>query len=520
MQCGHQGEHNQDVTVAGARLGLMISASTRSYIGEASVGLNQRRGPDSRWRSAKRGEADGRVPAPRPGEEPSTFGSFQACPVAADVTGFSTELEVLPTGWSLMADESFDLEHLLVSAEQFITQFHVENRAGPPDSRLEQVRRQIAETGTYWHTPAELAFGARVAWRNSSRCIGRLYWRSLRVRDRREVNSARGVAAESVTHLREATNGGRIRPVITVFAPDAPGRPGPRILNSQLLQYAGYETSDGAVIGDPVNVNVTRLAHDLGWSAGWPVSRFDLLPLLVQEAGELATMHELPDDAALEVMIRHPEYGWFADLGLRWYAVPVISDMYLDIGGVRYPAAPFNGWYMCTEIGSRDLGDAGRYDQLPVIARRMGLSTASHRSLWKDKAMTELNVAVLHSYTAAEVTIADHHTESARFLQHIAREERHGRTCPADWTWIVPPTASSATPVFHRYYQDFDQSPNFYRHPPLARVRPTDPHAVTELASMTDDHTDDGVIIEEPAAAAPSPADAPAVGQPCAHFLE
>ena len=166
-------------------------------------------------------------------------------------------------------------------------------------------------------------------------------------------------------------------------------------------------------------------------------------------------------------MIRHPEYGWFADLGLRWYAVPVISDMYLDIGGVRYPAAPFNGWYMCTEIGSRDLGDAGRYDQLPVIARRMGLSTASHRSLWKDKAMTELNVAVLHSYTAAEVTIADHHTESARFLQHIAREEGHGRTCPADWTWIVPPTASSATPVFHRYYQDFDQSPNFYRHPPL-----------------------------------------------------
>jgi nitric-oxide synthase len=91
--------------------------------------------------------------------------------------------------------------------------------------------------------------------------------------------------------------------------------------------------------------------------------------------------------------------------------------------------------------------------------------------LWKDKAMTELNLAVLHSFSTAGVTIADHHTESARFLQHIEREERQGRACPADWTWIVPPAASSATPVFHRYYQDFDQTPNFYRHPVSTRLK-------------------------------------------------
>jgi hypothetical protein len=29
----------------------------------------------------------------------------------------------------------------------------------------------------------------------------------------------------------------------------------------------------------------------------------------------------------------------------------------------------------------------------------------------------------------------------------------------------VPPAASSATPVFHRTYADFDQTPNFYHHP-------------------------------------------------------
>jgi len=366
-------------------------------------------------------------------------------------------------------------DSLLANAERFITQFHDENRAGAPGSRLRQVRREIETTGTYQHTVAELEFGARVAWRNSSRCIGRLYWQSLRVRDGREITTASDVAAESIVHLREATNGGRIRPAITVFAPDAPDRPGPRILNPQLIRYAGYETADGAVIGDPATADLTCLARALGWPGGEPASRFDVLPLIVQEAGACPTLHEMPMDAVLEVAIKHPGFDWFADLGLRWYAVPVISDMYLDIGGVRYPAAPFNGWYMCTEIGSRDFGDSGRYDQLPVIARRMGLSAASNRTLWKDKAMTELNLAVLHSYNAAGVTIADHHTESARFLQHLEREERQGRACPADWTWIVPPAASSATPVFHRYYQNFDQTPNFYRHPApawqkLARV--------------------------------------------------
>jgi len=380
---------------------------------------------------------------------------------------FTADLGQLPVTWSPADPGALALDNLLASAERFIRLFYRENQAGAPEGRIRQVRREIEATGTYWHTASELEFGARVAWRNSAKCIGRLYWRSLQVRDRREVHDAPDVAAEAIMHLRKATNGGRIRPVITIFAPDAPGRPGPRILSSQLVRYAGYENSDGTVLGDPADVGITRLAQDLGWPGGQPAGRFDVLPLIVKEPGSLATLHELPADVVLEVAITHPEYEWFADLGLRWYAVPVISDMYLEIGGIRYPAAPFNGWYMGTEVGSRDFGDASRYDQLPVIAEKLGLSTACDRNLWKDKAMTELNLAVLHSYDIAGVTIADHHTESARFLQHLAKEERQGRACPADWTWIVPPATSSATPVFHRYYQDFDQSPNFYRHPPL-----------------------------------------------------
>ena len=355
---------------------------------------------------------------------------------------------------------------MLASAEQFIRLFHGENQqAGPPGERLQQVRQQIESTGTYRHTGAELEFAGRVAWRNSSRCIGRLYWRSLRLRDRRHVSSAAEVATECVAHLRAATNDGRVRPLITVFAPDTPLLPGPRILSSQLVRYAGHDLGNGVIVGDPANAGLTRIARDLGWQPRSQPGSFDVLPLVVQEPGHARSRHEIPADAVLEVALHHPDFAWFSHLGLRWHAVPVISDMYLDAGGIRYPAAPFNGWYMCTEIGSRNLGDVRRYNQLPVIATWMGAPTHSERSLWKDKAMTELNVAVLHSFAAAGVTITDHHTESARFLKHIELEERQGRRCPADWTWIVPPAASSATPVFHRYYQDFDQVPNFYRHP-------------------------------------------------------
>lgn len=81
----------------------------------------------------------------------------------------------------------------------------------------------------------------------------------------------------------------------------------------------------------------------------------------------------------LQVPIRHPIYDWFADLGLKWYAIPAVANMHFDIGGLRYTASPFNGWYMVTEVATRNFGDAGRYNVLPAVARKMGLSTeASH----------------------------------------------------------------------------------------------------------------------------------------------
>ncbi|MEU1424295.1 nitric oxide synthase oxygenase [Kitasatospora sp. NPDC005751] len=343
------------------------------------------------------------------------------------------------------------------AAADFVRQFHREQPgAGDPTGRVLAVLDEIDRTGTYQHTPAELAYGARLAWRNAARCIGRLYWRSLVVRDLRHLASADDIATECFEHLRVASNGGRIRPVISVFAPDRPGRPAARILNQQLVRYAGRPTGHGFV-GDPAGARLAARARDLGWKCG--EERFEVLPLLVQERpGARPEWYELPDDTTPEVELSHPDHPWFAELGLRWYTVPAISDMTLEIGGVRYPTAPFNGWYMGTEIGARNLADADRYDMLATVADRLGLDTSSDRTLWRDRALVELNVAVLHSFQEAGVTIADHHTESERFLKHIAQEKRLGRPTPADWSWIVPPVSGGLTPVYHRYYDPVDPS--------------------------------------------------------------
>ncbi|WP_203981691.1 nitric oxide synthase oxygenase, partial [Planosporangium flavigriseum] len=117
-------------------------------------------------------------------------------------------------------------------AEEFLCLLHDEHpELGPVRHRLTQVRQEIAESGTYVHTPDELTYGARIAWRNASRCIGRLYWRSLLVRDLRAVRTPEGVFAELVRHLEvaggnrgDAPGSRRIRPVISVFAPAHPGK--------------------------------------------------------------------------------------------------------------------------------------------------------------------------------------------------------------------------------------------------------------------------------------------------------
>ncbi|WP_460655464.1 nitric oxide synthase oxygenase [Kribbella endophytica] len=364
------------------------------------------------------------------------------------------------------ARRTFDADDVRAAAEEFLELFAAENpRADRIGPRIAAAMREIDLTGTYWHTPDELAFGARVAWRNNARCIGRLYWRSLQVRDLRTVGDAASVAGHCFDHLRAAHNGGKIRPMITIFAPESPGKPAPRIWNEQLIRYAGYDQPDGRVLGDPRYRPFTAELVRRGWQPPAVPGAFDILPLVVETVDEGPQMFHLPSHSIHEVPLEHPELPWFADLGLRWHAVPVISNNRLDIGGISYPAAPFNGWYMGTEIGARNLGDEDRYALVPEVAQRLGLDTSNESTLWRDRALVELNRAVLHSFKSNGISITDHHTESRRFLVHLEREERAGRRCPTDWTWIVPPMSGSQTPVFHRHYDATAQVPNFFTDP-------------------------------------------------------
>jgi nitric-oxide synthase len=297
-----------------------------------------------------------------------------------------------------------------------------------------------------------------MAWREAVRCIGRLHWRSLQVVDARSLEDADSVYDACIGHLRGATRDGRIVPMQTVFAPWRGPEGGIRIWNHQLLRYAGYRSPDGEVLGDPLNVDFTRLVRSLGWSPPAVPGSFDLLPLVIQAGGKLV-VRELPREVVLEVRLAHPDYPWFEKLGLRWHAVPAISDMMLATPDEVFPCAPFNGWYMGTEIGARNLGDAGRYNLLPKVAEKLELDRVRDR-LWKDRALLVINEAVLHSFERDGVKVVDHHQASREFLTHCDREHEAGREVQAEWSWIVPPVSASATGVFHRLYPLRPRLPN------------------------------------------------------------
>ncbi|HWM03347.1 MAG TPA: nitric oxide synthase oxygenase [Actinophytocola sp.] len=290
-------------------------------------------------------------------------------------------------------------------AEEFLRAFHqARPNAGELDVRLAKVRAEIAATGTYRHKPAELAFGARLALRDSGWCPAEVPWRGLLVRDLREIRDSAEVAAQCVQHLRAATNGGRVRPMVSVFAPDTPWRPGPRLHNDQLVRYAGYADPGGS-LGDRRYIGFTTAVCRLGWRPPTGRSAFDKLPLVVETPHEGVSLFPLPRDVVREVPLEHPDLAWFVGLGLRWHAVPVISNMKLVIGGITYPAAPYNGVYICHAIGEDVLADEAAYGLVRHIAVRLGLDVSSERTLWRDRAIVELNRAVVHSFDAAGVTM-------------------------------------------------------------------------------------------------------------------
>uniref|UniRef100_A0A8D0XV29 Nitric oxide synthase n=1 Tax=Sus scrofa TaxID=9823 RepID=A0A8D0XV29_PIG len=354
-------------------------------------------------------------------------------------------------------------DELLPQAIEFVNLYYSSFKEAKIEehlARVEAVTKEIETTGTYQLTGDELIFAAKQAWRNAPRCIGRIQWSNLQVFDARSCSTAQEMFEHICRHLRYATNNGNIRSAITVFPQRSDGKHDFRVWNAQLIRYAGYQMPDGTIIGDPASVEFTQLCIDLGWKPKY--GRFDVVPLVLQADGRDPELFEIPPDLVLEVPMEHPKYEWFQELELKWYALPAVANMLLEVGGLEFPGCPFNGWYMGTEIGVRDFCDVQRYNILEEVGRRMGLETHKLASLWKDRAVVEINVAVLHSFQKQNVTIMDHHSAAESFMKYMQNEYRSRGGCPADWIWLVPPISGSITPVFHQEMLNYVLSPFYY----------------------------------------------------------
>ncbi|KAM4648409.1 nitric oxide synthase, inducible isoform 1-T2 [Amazona ochrocephala] len=361
-------------------------------------------------------------------------------------------------------DEPVPPAELLPQAVDFIKQYYNSSKEKPKIdehlARLETVTKEIETTGTYHLTKEELIFAAKQAWRNAPRCIGRIQWSNLQVFDARDCKTAKEMFEHLCRHIQYATNNGNIRSAITIFPQRTDGKHDFRVWNSQLIRYAGYQMPDGSVIGDPASVEFTQLCIELGWKPKY--GRFDVVPLVLQANGQDPEIFEIPPEIVLEVPMEHPKYEWFKELDLKWYALPAVANMLLEVGGLEFTGCPFNGWYMGSEIGVRDFCDVQRYNILKEVGRRMGLETNKLSSLWKDRAVVEINVAVLYSFQKENVTIMDHHSAAESFMKYMQNEYRARGGCPADWVWIVPPISGSITPVFHQEMLNYVLTPFYY----------------------------------------------------------
>ncbi|WP_436861155.1 nitric oxide synthase oxygenase [Staphylococcus caeli] len=317
--------------------------------------------------------------------------------------------------------------------------------------RLNEIESAIQATGTYEHTTEELSYGAKMAWRNSNRCIGRFFWESLTVADARHIQTENEFIHAIEQHIQIATNNGRIKPYITIFSKDNP----PHIYNNQLIRYAGYDDC-----GDPSEIKVTQLAQHLGWQGAH--THFDVLPLIYKMPNGTMKYHEYPSSIIKEVTISHQRFPKLKALGLKWYAVPIISSMDLKIGGITYPTAPFNGWYMVNEIAVRNFTDTYRYNLLESVAEAFEFDTLRNNSFNKDRALVELNDAVYQSFKNEGVSIVDHITASKQFERFELNESKHGRNVTGKWSWLAPSLSPTLVSNYHHGYNNEMKEPNFF----------------------------------------------------------
>ena len=84
---------------------------------------------------------------------------------------------------------------------------------------------------------------------------------SYQLIDARHITTTQEMFECLKRHLEYSTNGGNIRPLITILPQRKEPNKDFQIWNTLMLSWAGYRQPDGTVIGDPASVEFTEVNH-------------------------------------------------------------------------------------------------------------------------------------------------------------------------------------------------------------------------------------------------------------------
>lgn len=121
---------------------------------------------------------------------------------------------MLPSHHIRKSEDVRTKDQLFPLAKEFLDQYYSSiKRFGSKAhmDRLEEVNKEIESTSTYQLKDTELIYGAKHAWRNASRCVGRIQWSKLQVFDARDCTTAHGMFNYICNHVKYATNKGNLR---------------------------------------------------------------------------------------------------------------------------------------------------------------------------------------------------------------------------------------------------------------------------------------------------------------------
>lgn len=87
--------------------------------------------------------------------------------------------------------QSDSVEYIAKEAHDFLSMYKQAKGLSEElwEVRLKEIDDEIRRNGLYTHTTNELEYGCQLAWRNSARCVNRLYWPTLKVIDRRAAKT-------------------------------------------------------------------------------------------------------------------------------------------------------------------------------------------------------------------------------------------------------------------------------------------------------------------------------------------